>query len=196
MIRNVPDFLRLAVLVGLSVYLVILAEDAWARGRGGGARPRPNISRAGPARSGSFDSTRARGSARRDARPTRADPSVRREPRPERMDARRANEGERSRPREMDDRHEDRPNSPADRVEERRDDRRDYYDDRRDYYEDRRYARGVRYSASWWTSNSCSEAVVVVLDGYSYYQCNDAWFGRTYYGGEVTYTVIDAPEGY
>ncbi len=96
------------------------------------------------------------------------------------MDARRANEGERSRAREMDDR----------RQDTRRDDRRDYYDDRR------RYSRGVRYSASWWTSNSCSQEVVVVLDGYRYYQCNDAWFGRTYYGGEVTYTVIDAPEGY
>jgi hypothetical protein len=38
--------------------------------------------------------------------------------------------------------------------------------------------------------------VIVVQDGYSYYQCNGAWFGRTYYGGEVTYTVIDAPQGY
>ena len=54
----------------------------------------------------------------------------------------------------------------------------------------------MRYSSVWWTSHSCRLTVVVVHDGYSYYQCNDAWFGRTYYGGEVTYTVIDAPEGY
>jgi len=34
------------------------------------------------------------------------------------------------------------------------------------------------------------------VDGYSYYQCDGEWFGRSYYGGEVTYTVIDAPAGY
>jgi hypothetical protein len=115
------------------------------------------------------------------------------------MDARRVNEGRRGRGREMDDRrddrYEDRPIPPADRVEERRDDRRDYYDDRRDYYDDRRdFARGARYSAVWWTSNSCPQTATVMLDGYTYYQCDDAWFGRTYYGGEVTYTVIDAPQ--
>jgi hypothetical protein len=54
----------------------------------------------------------------------------------------------------------------------------------------------MRYSATWWAANSCSQVVVVELDGYSYYECNNAWFGRTYYGGEVTYTVIDAPREY
>ena len=206
MIRNVPDFLRLAVIVGLSVCLVALAADAWAQRRGGGARPRPNVSRQGPAANGSFHSTRHHGGERRDDRPAaersaRADASARREARPERMDARRVNEGGRGRGREMDDRrddrYEDRPIPPADRVEERRDDRRDYYDDRRDYYDDRRdFARGARYSTVWWTSNSCPQTATVMLDGYTYYQCDDAWFGRTYYGGEVTYTVIDAPEGY
>jgi hypothetical protein len=47
----------------------------------------------------------------------------------------------------------------------------------------------------WYSSQSCSDEVVVV-DGYSYYSCNSAWFGRTYYGGEVIYTVVDAPPGY
>jgi hypothetical protein len=96
-----------------------------------------------------------------------------------------------------DDRNEDHWDLPADRIEERRDDRQDYYDDRREYYDDRyRYSRGMRYSATWWAANSCSQVVVVELDGYSYYECNNAWFGRTYYGGEVTYTVVDAPEEY
>jgi hypothetical protein len=118
------------------------------------------------------------------------------------MDARRLNDAERGRGRDLDDRrgdqrrddrYEDRPAVPE-RVEERRDDRRDYYDDRRD--DRRQFARGARYSAVWWTSNSCRQTVVVVQDGYSYYQCNGEWFGRSYYGGEVTYTVIDPPQGY
>ena len=101
----------------------------------------------------------------------------------------------------QDDRRENRPartnDDRSDRRDDRIDDRRDYYDDRReDHRGGRRYARGVRYSSSWWISNSCSQSEVVVVDGYSYYRCNDAWFGRTYYGGEVTYTVIDPPEGY
>ena len=86
---------------------------------------------------------------------------------------------------------------PADSRRERIEERRDYYDDRReDYADDRRLARGVRYSSVWWNSNSCSTTDVVVVDGYSYYRCEDNWFGRTYYGGEVTYTVIDPPPGY
>ena len=113
------------------------------------------------------------------------------------MDARRMNEAERDRGRDMDDRrddrHEDRPVVPE-RVEERRENRRDYYDDRRD--DRRQFARGARYSSVWWTSNSCRQTIVVVQDGNSYYQCNGEWFGRSYYGGEVTYTVIEAPQGY
>jgi len=132
------------------------------------------------------------------------------------MDERRERDGARRVDRERDGRrrddrrddrrdyNDDRRDDRRDYNDDRRDDRRDYYDDRRDdrrdYYDDRRddhrYARGARYSSSWWISNSCSRTVVVVLDGYSYYQCNDSWFGRTYYGGEVTYTVVDAPEGY
>ena len=122
------------------------------------------------------------------------------------MDARDLDRADRGRSREVDERRQDArrevrdengPDSPADRAdraEQRRDNRRDYYDDRRDDRLD--FARGVRYSSVWWTSNSCSQTAIVVVDSYTYYQCNGAWFGRTYYGGEVTYTVIDAPAGY
>ena len=92
---------------------------------------------------------------------------------------------------DRDDRYEDRRDAPIPRpvARERREDRRDYYDDRRDF------ARGATYTAVWW-GQSCSNATVVVVDDYSYYECNDAWFSRTYYGGEVIYTVTDAPSGY
>ena len=199
---KVRDFVRMAAMIGLSVSLVVLTGDAWAQRRGGGAHARPNVTRQGPARSGSFNSNRNKPDTRRDERPApdrspREDRMDRRDPGPDRMDARRTNEAERGRGADVDDRrqnrHEDRPVEPA-RVQERRENRRDYYDDRRD--DRRQFARGVRYSSVWWTSNSCRQTIVVVQDGYSYYQCNGAWFGRTYYGGEVTYTVIDAPQGY
>ena len=193
---------RVAVIFGLSVSLVALAPDASAQRRGGGARPRASVSRQGPARSGSFhsNSNRARGDARthqrRDARPERTEsrrgPERERRRAPE-MRERRQDYGRDDRNDRRDDRRE-RRDPPPDRVQERREHRRDDYDDRRD---DRRdFARGARYSTVWWTSNSCSQTVVVVTDGYSYYQCNGTWFGRTFYGGEVTYTVIEAPPGY
>ncbi len=204
MSRKVHDFLRMVVIIGFSVCLIAVAGDTWAqrRGGGGGMRARPNVSRQGPARSGSFDSNRGRGDTRYNERggadrTPRVDRPDQRDPRRDRMDERRMNDGDRVRGRDLDDRrddrYEDRRDVP-DRVEERRENRRDYYDDRQD--DRRRYARGARYSAVWWTSNSCRQTIVVVQDGYSYYQCDGEWFGRSYYGGEVTYTVIDAPEGY
>lgn len=53
----------------------------------------------------------------------------------------------------------------------------------------------MRYSASWWTQ-SCSRATIVIVDGYTYYHCDNFWFSRTYYGGDVVYTVTDTPAGY
>ena len=183
MIWHSRGLLQMAVICGLSVLLMALAQDAFARGPGGGARPRAHVSRGGPARSGSFRDAPARERARpghqaerrQQRRPDDRPPAVRPEDRPA-----------------------DRPVSPERRpvARERRENRRDHYDDRRDYYDDRRhFARGRRYSASWW-GRSCSSATIIVADGYTYYRCDETWFGRTYYGGEVIYTVIDAPPGY
>lgn len=154
-------------------------------------RPQANISRRGPARSGSFEPNVRRGGShpsRRAARErsNRVDRVEAREPRRELRDARETDRGV------------DREDMDRQEIADRREDtRQDYYDDRRDYRDDRRaLARGARYSAVWWSSNSCQSAVVVEVDGYTYYQCDGAWFSRTYYGGEVTYTVTDAPPGY
>jgi hypothetical protein len=200
MIGKIRPLRRLALVVGLSACVVALSviQDAWAGRRMGGARPQAHVSRQGPARSGSFHSNRQRDAVRRDQRPApdrsaRVDPADRRD----RPGGRAGEQGRTAAGRQIDDRgrgdrYDDRPHENIDRerVEERRDDRRDYYDDRRDF------ARGARYSAVWWSSNSCVDTVVVTVDGYTYYECNGAWFSRTYYGGEVTYTVTDAPAGY
>jgi len=47
----------------------------------------------------------------------------------------------------------------------------------------------------WW-SNSCSSATVIVAEGYTYYHCESYWFSRSYYSGEVVYTVVDTPPGH
>jgi hypothetical protein len=166
-------------------------------------RARPNVSRQGPARNGSFHSTRDRGGAGYNERPAADEPTAldrrqHRQPGPDRTDARGMNDeyrgrGEDRNDNRLDDRRDDRDEDRRD-VPDRVEERRDYYDDRRD--DRRQYVRGTRYSAVWWTSNTCRQTIVVVQDGYSYYQCNGEWFGRSYYGGEVVYTVIDAPEGY
>ena len=188
MTRNAHRFLRIGSILALCVYLVMPAGDAG--GRGGAARARPNVSRAGPAGGGSFRRehrpARERGAERRAPdRSLGSNPPAR--PERERRDAHRATERERRRPYEDDDRRRDDDREPP---------VRDYREDRRDRYSDRRaFARGTTYSAVWYSSQSFSDEAVVV-DGYSYYSCSGAWFGRTYYGGEVIYTVVDAPPGY
>jgi hypothetical protein len=226
MIPKVSLILRLALIVGLSLNLVALPEDAWAQRRGGhaahGSRSRPNVSRQGPARSGSFKSAPQR-SRPRQAERSSPNRNERRGGGPERMDSQRGpdrgpNPGRDRDNRRRDDLRQDRRDElrddqrdnirddPRDNVrddrrgrnddnrDDQRDNRRDRVDDRRDDY--RRYSRGRSYTTVWWSSNSCSQTVFVVVDGYSYYQCDSAWFSRTYYGGEVTYTVTDPPPGY
>jgi len=205
MIRKAHRFLRIGAILALCVHLVMPAGDAWARGRGGAGRARHNVSRAGPAGGGSFRRehrpARERGDERRAPdRSLRSNPSDR--PERERRDAPRATERERRRSYDDDRRRDDRPRDDRqDRRDDYRDDDReppgqDYREDRRDRYSDRRaFARGTTYSAVWYSSQSCSDDAVVV-DGYSYYSCSGSWFGRTYYGGEVIYTVVDAPPGY
>jgi hypothetical protein len=218
MIATIPTSIRFLVIVGFSASLLALSIDAYAQTRGA-ARPRPQhqVSRVGPARNGSFHSNQESADTRREAAPDR-NPGQDRSDGPDMRqgdrlrEQERAQQSDRLRDRERqgnevhredprDERREDPPiranGDGPDRRDERVDERRDYYDDRReDFIDNRRFARGLRYSSVWWTSNSCSNSDVVVVDGYSYYRCEDTWFGRTYYGGEVTYTVIDPPPGY
>lgn len=210
MIATIPTSIRFLLIVGFSTSLLALSNDAYAQRRGAPSpRPQHQVSREGPARNGSFHSNQEPAGTRREAHPER-NPRQDRSDRPympqgdQLRERERAQQSDRLRGQERqgnevyrEDLRDERREDPPRRDDGDGDERRDYYDDRReDSIDDRRFERGVRYSSVWWTSNSCSNSDVVVVDEYSYYRCEDTWFGRTYYGGEVTYTVVDTPHGY
>lgn len=190
---------RLPIIFAVVLVLGMSSADAWARGRGGrgGARPTAHVSRSGPARDGSYGHNRSATQFRRDTGQVR-DAGDRRTQQRAAAEPRNTGHSEVDRNRASDSnfgREQTRSN-----ARDRQDDRRDRYEDRQDYrrnyYEDRRqFARGVRYSASWW-GRSCTTTTIVVSGSYTYYKCENAWFSRTYYSGELVYTVVDAPPGY
>lgn len=188
---------RAGLLLGLALHLGVPEGDAWARG-GRRAHTRPNVSRSGPASRGSLrNQAEQRGP---DRRGSERDYDHNRYDRRDQYDREDRVERRVDRGRVDIDREDlrDRPNAPDSPEEaKRRQNRREHIrDERRDYYEDRRdFRRGAVYYSSWW-STSCTYAEVVETGGYTYYKCEGAWFSRTYYGGEVIYTVTDAPPGY
>ena len=187
-------------LVGLS------ASDAEAQRRG-----RPQISRSGPASQGSFgrgSDTHRQSQRARDPGPDRnRDRGP--DPGPDRFRERSPDPGP-DRFRERDagrQRHPDVDRDPGpdrrpdpDRVrDERRDRRDDYLDDRDDRRgrarRHRAWRHGTQLTYVEWTDSDCSNEEV--LDGgASLFECDGVWFVRTYYGGDVVYTVTDAPSGY
>lgn len=206
---------RMGALVAAATFSLHGLPDEASAGRGrpgaGAGRPRPQVSREGPAREGSFSRDRSpryernqegpRGDRRAplQERP-RTDPRMEqgREQRREQIQDRRDYSRDRRGDREPGGYYEDdRRARPDEERLERRDDRRqDLREERHEFYADRRaFVRGATYTAAWYDSQSCPDRVVIV-DGYSYYECNDSWFGRSYYGGEVIYTVTDPPSGY
>ena len=96
----------------------------------------------------------------------------------------------------------DRP-SDADRrdqakqgLENRQDNRNEYYDDRNEFYDDWGYY-GVGTSITVVTFNSLSCTTTSArVGGVTYYDCGGTWYNRTYSGGAVNYVVVDAPPGH
>jgi hypothetical protein len=55
-------------------------------------------------------------------------------------------------------------------------------------------AVGTALTASAFYATSCPR-VPAVVNGVTYYQCGSTWYQPTYQGSEVTYVVVNAPEG-
>ncbi len=112
---------------------------------------------------------------------------------------------------------EDRPDNQEDRQEarkERQEDRQDFIDDQHDDYWDDHYGYGYGYGygpsyssvsvvvvggaeteATYVTTLPCSASAVVV-NSVTYYNCSSNWYQRSYSGSEITYMVVQAPQGY
>ncbi len=120
---------------------------------------------------------------------------------------------------------ENRPEPPEEReemrediqkeIKDRQDDRQEFIEDELDdhnhYYndpwdDDDDFAMGVvvgagvgaaaaSASTTYVTSLPCKTSSVVV-NGVSYYNCSPYWYQRSHAGGQVTYVVVPAPQGY
>lgn len=189
------------------------------RGAGSGSRrSSPNISRRGPATGGTFGREGGWGSGTRDRntqprlenraevgrRPGSGDrPDLGK--RPETRDqARRGDRpvaddrtGRGDRPEDGDQpKDADRRDQAKQRLENRQDNRNEYYDDRNEFYDDWRYY-GVGTSITVVTFNSLSCTTTSTrVGGVTYYDCGGTWYNRTYSGGTVNYIVVDAPAGH
>jgi hypothetical protein len=90
----------------------------------------------------------------------------------------------------------DRRDQAKQRLENRQDNRNEYYDDRNEFYDDWRYY-GVGTSITVVTFNSLSCTTTSTrVGGVTYYDCGGTWYNRTYSGGTVNYVVVDAPAGH
>ncbi len=185
----------LCTLVMLFALFGLSAGDASARGRG-----RPHINRSGPASQGSFSrtpNTYRRPPVAPDPRPPRAP-----DPGPDRPHQRGPDPGFDPGPDPGFDPGPDPGFDPGpgpgdnvapDRVREERIDRRD---DRHDRARRRRaWRHGTQLSYVEWNDYDCGNHEVVA-DGDNLFECEGTWFIQTYYGGEVVYTVTDAPSEY
>jgi len=81
-----------------------------------------------------------------------------------------------------------------------RKERKEWYEDNsgwhnyNEWYDDRRrWAIGTAVTASAFRSLSCASSTVVV-NGVTYYNCDNTWYNRAYRGGNVTYIVVNAPQ--
>jgi hypothetical protein len=54
---------------------------------------------------------------------------------------------------------------------------------------------GATLTAATFTALTCQPTTVVV-GNVSYYQCGTAWYKRSFYSGNTTYIVVNAPPGY
>jgi hypothetical protein len=87
---------------------------------------------------------------------------------------------------------------------------RDAYQDRYHHWDDWRpwgyaaagvaaataaYAVGSAITASAFYDLPCTSRMVYAGGAY-YYECGGTWYSQVYSGGDMVYTVVDAPQGY
>ena len=170
--------------VSLACFLVM--DFAEARGRGGGGRGGGrSMSRGGPASSGSYQRSRARPQSN----PSRGsmDRANNQSQRADRSSQRQDNYQDRGDQRQ--DNYQDRQDQRQDNYDKRYDNRKEYRNDRNEWYEDR-WRRGAYLSIASWNRMSCRYTTVIV-NGITYYDCNNVRYERVYRGSEVTFIIVN-----
>ena len=163
-----------------SMLCFLAMEFADARGRGGGGR---SMSRGGPAASGSFQRSRAR---------PQSNVSRTTMNRGNNMQGQRADRNSQQQDNRQDrfDQRQDNVDRKQDNRNERYDDRKEYRHDRNEWYEDR-WRRGAYLSIASWNSRGCRNSTVVIVNGMTYYDCNNVRYERVYRGTEITYIIVN-----
>ena len=208
------------ILFSIFALMVFTVDSVYSRGARGARGSGANISRRGPAHTGSMNRSRA----------YRSNPSYtsRSSNRVQRQETRRTTTQDRQTNRitNSEDRRTDRGDRRDDRYDNRddvRDDRQDFRDDTRDdwqdYYDDDRY--GYRYGRYYyddddWLEVFAAGAAIAVgtavaisafqstscptdttsFDGIVYYKCGSTWYTKGYQSGDVVYIASDPPTGY
>ncbi len=54
---------------------------------------------------------------------------------------------------------------------------------------------GVRLSVGSYNALTCRRTIII-HSGITYYGCGTVWYNQVYYGGQVTYIVVETPPGY
>jgi hypothetical protein len=200
---NGTIILKLLLFVVVFIFLVG-AIDTYARGRGsgggsgrgsGGGRNRSansNISRSGPARTGSVKSS----DFNRQSSRSRSQ-NVERGSGTDRQANRQSNQENRQ------DYHTENREVWQDYGNNARNDRQDYYDDNRYWGGNVEHpvaaataiAVGTALTVSAFNSQACNTTVVSV-GGVTYYQCGSNWYNQAYQDGDVVYVSVGAPPGY
>ncbi len=54
---------------------------------------------------------------------------------------------------------------------------------------------GVRLSVGSYNALTCRRTIII-HGGITYYGCGTVWYHQVYYGGQVTYIVVETPPGY
>ena len=54
---------------------------------------------------------------------------------------------------------------------------------------------GTRLTVGSYNALTCRRTIII-HSGITYYGCGTVWYHQVYYGGEVTFIVVEAPPGY
>ena len=217
--------MKLLLFAVIFIFLVS-ALETYARGRGSGRSANrssnTNISRQGPARTGSMKSSDfSSSSSRNTQRSSSTERQTQRQSKSQDYKAAnpdKVNDYQDTRANNANDMQQDRQDYQTDKREDWQDYGNNAQNDRQEFYDDNDYNRydddwewgdnveypvaamtavavGTALTVSAFNSMTCNPTTVYA-NGVAYYQCGSTWYNQAYQQGDVVYVVVDTPPGY